>query len=401
MSEKNLIEKLCIKNEKKIILLIMDGVAGLPINGKTELEAAKTPNLDALAEKSEVGLSLPILPGITPGSGPGHLGVFGYNPLDYEIGRGVLEAVGIGMKLDNKSLAARCNFCTIDKNKIITDRRAGRIPTEKNIELCKKLKENIKMIEDVEVIIEAGKEHRFVVVFRGEGLEEPISDADPQKEGLSYLYSKALAPAAEKSARIVNKFLDKVIEVLKDEHPANAALLRGAAKTPDIPSMEKRFKLKAAAIAVYPMYRGLASLVGMELLDAGQTIKDEIETLKKHYNDYDFFFIHIKKTDSYGEDGNFDNKIHIIEEVDELMPEILKLNPDVLCITADHSTPCLLKAHSWHPVPLLIYSPFVRPSGIKGFNEKECAKGNLGIIESKYIINLLLANALKLNKYGA
>lgn len=401
MTEQSLLEKLSIKNEKKIVLLIMDGVGGAPVQGKTELEAAHIPNLDALAAKSEVGFSIPILPGITPGSGPGHLGVFGYNPLDYEIGRGVLEAVGMGMALDNKSLAARCNFCTIDKNKIITDRRAGRIPTEKNIELCKKLKEKIKKIDDVDVVIEPGKEHRFVVVFKGEGLNEPISDADPQKEGLNYLYSVPLKLESKKSAAIVNKFLDMVMDVLKNDLPANAALLRGAAKSPDIPSMEKLFKLKSAAIAVYPMYKGLASLVGMDLLEAGQTIEDEFAVLKKYYNDYDFFFIHIKKIDSYGEDGNFDAKVHIIEEVDKEIPNLLKLNLDVLCITGDHSTPALLKGHSWHPVPLLINSPFVRISNVKGFNESECAKGNLGHIEARYIMMLLLANALKLNKYGA
>jgi 2,3-bisphosphoglycerate-independent phosphoglycerate mutase len=383
------------------MLVVLDGVGGLPLNGMTELEKASTPNLDKLAAVSEVGLSNPILPGITPGSGPGHLGVFGYNPLNYEIGRGVLEAVGINMPLNNKSLAARCNFCTVDSNGIIQDRRAGRIPTEKNVELCKILIENIKEIDGIKISIEPGKEHRFVVVFEGEGLNEPVSDADPQKEGLSFKYAEALKPEAKFSAEIINKFLKKVMEVLKSESPANGALLRGAAKVPDIPSLQTLYKLNPCAIAVYPMYRGLASLVGMKVVDAGQSIKDEVDTFKKLYNDFDFFFLHVKKTDSYGEDGNFDSIVKVIEEFDSLLPEILNINPDVLCITADHSTPAVMKAHSWHPVPLLIKSEFSRISNVKGFNESECAKGNLGIMDAQHVMKLLMANALKLNKYGA
>lgn len=402
MNRNELMQSLSITNEKKILLVVLDGVGGLQKDGKTELETANTPNLDKLAGISEVGLSTPILPGITPGSGPGHLGVFGYNPLDYEIGRGVLEAVGINMPLSNKSLAARCNFCTVDSDKIIKDRRAGRIPTEKNIELCKILKDNIKEIDGVQIKIEAGKEHRFVVVFEGDNLNEPIADADPQKEGLPFKYAEALKPDASFSVQIINKFLDKVMEVLKNESPANGALLRGAAKVPDIPSIQTLYKLNPLAIAVYPMYRGLASLVGMKLVDAGQTIKDEIDTLNKNFNDYDFFFLHVKKTDSYGEDGNFDAKVKVIEEFDALLPEILNIKPDVICITADHSTPAIMKAHSWHPVPLLIHSEYSRYSNVKGFNESECAKGNLGNnLEAQNVMMMLMANALKLNKYGA
>lgn len=357
MLSEEIMKELTVTNDKKIILLIMDGVGGLPAkNSKTELEYARTPNMDKLAKKSALGLTYPVGVGITPGSGPAHLSVFGYDPLKHVIGRGVLEAAGIDFHLTNSDLAARANFATMDKNKIITDRRAGRIPTEKNQELCKKLQEKINKIDDVEVIIRPGKEHRFVAIFRGRGLDEPLTDADPQQTGLKLKYTQALEPKAEKSAGIINKFIDKVSEVLKDEEKANTSLLRGIAKVPSIPPMQELFKLKPAAIATYPMYRGLARLVGMDVLDAGETIQDEIKCLKDNYTNYDFFYVHIKKTDSYGEDGNFDNKVKIIQEVDKVIPDILSLQPDVFVITSDHSTPALLSGHSWHPNPLLLHA---------------------------------------------
>jgi len=402
MLAENIIESLSVKNERKIILIIMDGVGGLPLdNGKTELENANTPNLDKLAKDSALGLTYPVDIGITPGSGPAHLSVFGYDPIKHVIGRGVLEAAGIDYPLTEKDLAARANFATEDENGIIVDRRAGRIPTEKNIELCKILQEKIKKIDDIEVTIKPGKEHRFVVIFRGEGLNEPVSDADPQKTGLKIKYAEALRSEAKKSADIVNKFIDFTREVLKGEDRANSVLLRGISKVPPIPSMQKLFKLTPAAIATYPMYRGLARLVGMEILDAGETIEDEIECLKKNYDKYDFFYLHVKKTDSYGEDGNQENKIKVIEEFDKILPEILNLKPDVLAITSDHSTPCILSAHSWHPNPFLLYTKYIRKTEVNGFNETECLKGSLGIFYSIDVMPLLLASALKLKKYGA
>lgn len=392
---------LATKTDSKIVLLIMDGVGGLPVNSKTELEMASIPNLDKLAQNSIGGLTDPISPGITPGSGPSHLAIFGYDPLKYEIGRGILEAAGIGFELTNKDLAARGNFATMNDSQVITDRRAGRIPTEKNQQICAQLQEKIKKIDDVEVFIRPGKEHRFVIVFRGDGLNGPLTDADPQKEGLKLKLTEAGTPEGKKASDIVNKFIQEANIVLKDHHPANTVLLRGIAKVPHIPSMGELFKLTPACIATYPMYKGLASLVGMKILKTGDTIADEFETLKENWQDFDFFYVHIKKTDSYGEDGNFANKVHIIEELDENIPKLLALNPSVIAVTGDHSTPSLLKGHSWHPNPFILYSRWERKDDLNAFTENECAHGILGRLCACDAMQLMLANALKLNKFGA
>ncbi len=406
MDRERLLKELSQKNDKKIILVVLDGLGGTAYKDrKTELEYARTPNLDKLAEISEIGLVHPVSPGITPGSGPSHLALFGYDPLKYEIGRGVLENLGLGVELEKGDIAIRGNFCTVKEEKgkiIVVDRRAGRIPTEENIRLCKKLQEKIKKIEDVEITFTPGMEHRFALRLRGKNLFAFVNDTDPQKEGKEPLPPKAFDPRGEKLARILYNLIQKAREILKDEPKANFILLRGISSLPDIPSMKELFKLNPAAIATYPMYKGLAKLVGMKVLDVeGKTTEAEIETLKKHYEEFDFFYLHIKKTDSYGEDGNFDEKVKVIEEFDSLLPEILKLSPDVLAITGDHSTPALLKSHSWHPNPFLLYSPFVRPSGIKEFSEKACVSGNLHLFYAMDAMVLLLANALKLKKFGA
>jgi len=400
MDKENIIKNLSIKTETKIVLLVLDGLGDIPYNGKTALEKAITPNFDNLAKKSVLGLTNAIFSGITPGSGPSHLALFGYDPLKYEIGRGLLEALGINLELTSFDLACRANFATKDKNNIITDRRAGRISTEKNEKLCVFLQEKIKKIEDVEVIIKPGKEHRFVIVFRGKGLEQNLSDADPQKEGHMQQFAEALSKESKKSALIINQFISLVDEILKNEYPANTALVRGYAKFPSIPSMPELFKLTPAAIATYPMYNGLARLVGMQILNTGETIESEFKTLAENFSNFDFFYIHIKKTDSYGEDGNFEKKVAIIEEVDKYIPQVLALKPDVLVVTSDHSTPALLKGHSWHPNPFLLFSPYVQKDE-KFFTESECAKGSLGRFPSKETMTLMLANALKLKKFGA
>ena len=396
----DILQPLTLKTESKIILLVMDGVGGLPVDGKTEIEAAATPNLDRLVKENICGLTDSIHRGITAGSGPGHLGLFGYDPTQYEIGRGVLEALGVGMEMTPLDVAARGNFATRDAT-AITDRRAGRIPTEKNRELCDKLSRAITDIDGVKVIIHSGMEHRFVVLFRGKGLDGRIADADPQQTGLPPKLASALVPEADATVSIINTFIQKVEEVLKNEHPANTVLLRGFAKYPDIPSMEDRFQLTPAAIATYPMYLGLAKLVGMSLLETGKTIQDEIQTLKDNYDKYDFFFVHIKKTDSYGEDGNFAKKVAIVEEVDKVIPDIVALNPDVLVVSADHSTPSRLKAHSWHPNPFLLVNPYIRPDGVTRFSERTFVQGGLGRFLAKDGMALMLAHALKLKKFGA
>lgn len=395
------IKKLAVKTDSKIVLLVIDGLGGLPgLEEKTELEAANSPNLDTLAKSSVCGATIPVSYGITPGSGPAHLSLFGYDPLRYEIGRGVLESLGIGLELSAKDLTARGNFATMDKDKIIVDRRAGRISDKENKRICSILQSKITKIEDVEILIKPGKEHRFVILFRGDGLET-VNDTDPQQTERKARKAEAQRTEQKKSALLINKFVDLTNEILEKEPKANTVLLRGISKYPTIPSMGDLFKLKSAAIAVYPMYRGLAKLVGMEILDAGTTIEDEFNILKENFSAYDFFYIHIKKTDSYGEDGNRENKIKVIEEVDRFIPQLLNLNPDVLVITADHSTPAFLKGHSWHPNPFLLYSKFIRPDELKNFSEKKCVKGGLGIFSAVEAMPLMLANALKLNKFGA
>ncbi len=427
MEREELFRKISVENEKKMVLLVLDGLGGLPVKGRTELETARTPNLDLLASESELGLSHPIAPGITPGSGPAHLSLFGYDPLKYEIGRGVLEALGVGVAIGADSVAVRGNFATLE-NGLISDRRAGRIPSEKNREIIAYLRERIKKIEDIEIGLFPGEEHRFVLVMSGAGLSDQLSDADPEAVGRPILYARAKSEAAAKTARVVNLFIDRLTAELAAFRPANTCLLRGFAQYPAIPSLGELFKLKAAAIAVYPMYKGLAQLVGMDILETGRSIQDQTASLKRHYADYDFFFMHVKKTDSYGEDGNFAGKVSVIEEFDHWLPEILELTPDVLVVTGDHSTPAVLKAHSWHPNPVLLKAAFQRQlppdgrfldvitvadhpaqgSGKAGvvdrrykFCEKTCAGGVLGTFSAMDVLPLMMANALKLKKYGA
>lgn len=392
------------KNNTKIIFIILDGIGGLPVNGKTELEMAVKQNLDALAKISACGLHIPVALGITPGSGPGHFAVFGYDPLKYEIGRGVLEALGLGIELEKTDVALRCNYATL-KDGIIIDRRAGRIPTDKNIELTQRLSEKIKEIDGVKIILKPGKEHRFCAVMRfPKKISEKqamVTDTDPQKEGKTPNEPLPLTEEAGEVAKISKKFIEIASSLLKNEERANYVLLRGFSALPDMPSFEQKYGLKACSIAVYPMYRGITKLLGMEIIPVEGDIKEEVEILKKNYKDHDFVFLHIKKIDSFGEDGNFEGKVKKIEEFDTYLPEILSLNPDVLVITGDHSTPCLLKAHSWHPVPLLIKSPYVLGGTTNTFTERECLKGELGIIPATSIMNLVLANSLRLRKFGA
>ena len=401
MISEKIIRSLTMKTPSKIVLLVLDGLGGVPVNGKTELEGALTPHLDELASRSICGVTDPVSPGITPGSGPGHLGMFGYDPLKYEIGRGVLEALGIGMELGKDDVVARGNFATMDGQGIIIDRRAGRIPTEKNIELCNFLQEEIKAIEGVTVEIRNGKEHRFVLRFSGEGLDGRLEDTDPQKEGNPPKPATPLVPEAERMARIVELFLERANQALRGHHPANTILLRGLSQIPDIPSMSELFKLTPACIATYPMYRGLARLVGMEILETGESIADEFDTLRKSYDAFDYFFLHIKKTDSCGEDGNFKGKVEVIEEVDRHLPVLLDLAPDVIAVTGDHSTPSLLKGHSWHPNPFILYSRYERVDDVSEFTEAACAKGGLGRFPAVDEMPLMLASALKLEKFGA
>jgi 2,3-bisphosphoglycerate-independent phosphoglycerate mutase len=387
----------------KIVLLVMDGLGGLPIEpgGKTELEAANTPNMDKLAESSMLGLHQGIRAGITPGSGPAHLSLFGYDPLKYMVGRGALEALGIDFDLREKDVAARGNFCTVDEEGRVTDRRAGRIPTEVTEHLCELLSEKVA-IPGVEVFLRPVKDYRFLLVIRGYGLHANIQETDPQIVGEKPLPAKATDKDSEKAAKIVQEFVRQAEKILVDEHPANMLLLRGFAQIPDWPKFPDAFNLKSIAIAMYPMYRGVAKLVGMDSPPAAHDYEEEIDLLEENWDKYDFFFVHIKKTDSYGEDGDFDKKAHEIEKVDALLPRILALDPSVLIITGDHSTPSAMRRHSWHPVPVLFHAKMCRPDGIKSFGERACAQGGLGVSFPAYeLMPLALAHAGRLEKFGA
>lgn len=390
-------------NGSKIVLLVADGLGGLPITpgGPTELEAASTPHLDRIATEGTVGLSIPVAPGITPGSGPGHLGLFGFDPLDYVIGRGVLEALGIDVEVGPRDVAIRGNFCTVDAAGNITDRRAGRIPTETCAQLVEKLKQAVK-VPGVETLIKAVQDYRFVVRFTGDGLGDQVNDTDPGNTGVPALDPVATDPGSARTAVVAKEFLRQAKEVLKDERPANFMTLRGFANFPKIETMESLYGLRSAAIAVYPMYRGLARLVGMTIADAGHDLNGQINALQKHWEQFDFFFVHFKYTDSTGEDGNFEGKVKRIEELDAVMPSILDLKPDVLIVTGDHSTPSKMRSHSFHPVPLLIWAPATgRPDLVTRFGERPCAQGGLGQILAKHIMPLAMAHAKRLSKFGA
>jgi 2,3-bisphosphoglycerate-independent phosphoglycerate mutase len=395
------IKKLSRTSPSKIVLLIMDGVGGLPHakTDKTELESASKPNLSRIARDSICGLIDPVGPGITPGSAPGHLAIFGYDPVKYIIGRGVVEALGIDLELKPDDIAARGNFCTVDDRGIITDRRAGRVSTDTNTELCHLL--NNIAIDGAEISVVPVKEHRFVLILRGEDLSPELADSDPQLTGLAPKKVEALSPQAQRTAEIANEFVSQARNLLQDKTPANMVLLRGFSRRPDIPSITEIYKLKPAAIAIYPMYRGLAKLAGMQLLPGGENITEQLSSLRRYYADYDFFFVHFKNTDARGEDGDFQAKVQAIEELDNALPNLLSLDPDVLIITGDHSTPATLSAHSWHSVPFMLKSKWCRPDNVAEFSEQACLAGAMGRFPATETMPLAMANALKLDKFGA
>lgn len=405
MTDLNLMRSLTQSNNTKMVLLVMDGLGGLAreLGGATELETAFTPNLDRLAREGMLGLMHPVGIGITPGSGPGHLGLFGYDPLKYLIGRGVLEAVGIGEKLTEKDVAARGNFCTVDLDGTIIDRRAGRISTEE----CARM---VSLIADItvpgaEIIVKPVRDYRFVLILRGSGLSPALNETDPQKIGLKpfRVVPQDDSEEASRTSDLVNQWVDRVSQRIKNERPANMVTLRGWAKEPGLPTFADIYKIRGVALAVYPMYKGLASLVGMQLINGLSNLEEQIEALREHWDSFDFFFVHYKYTDSRGEDGDFDAKVGEIEKVDKVLPRIVDLQPDVLVVTGDHSTPAVLKSHSWHPVPVLIWTPrFARGNPwVSGFGESDCLRGALGQFNAASLMSLVTAHALRQVKYGA
>ena len=397
----DIIAPLVVENSTKMVLLSLDGLGGLPHpdTGRSELETARLPNLDALAARAACGLIRHVAPGITPGSGPGHLGLFGYDPLFYQVGRGVLEAMGIEFDLRPGDVAARGNFCTVDDRGLITDRRAGRISTD----LCVRLTDRLRTISvpGVQTFVEPVKDYRFVLALRGSNLSGRLSETDPQALGKPPLPVRALEPEARPAADAVNAFVTQARRILADERPANMVLLRGFDQLPELPRFPEVFRMRAAAVAAYPMYRGLARVVGMETLKTGAGFADEVVTLRQHWDAYDFFFLHYKDTDAAGEDGNFDGKVQALERLDSFIPDILALGPDVMVVTGDHSSPSILASHGWQPVPVLISGRYAGADPVTSFSERACAAGTLGIIPAQHLMPLVLANALRLTKFGA
>jgi 2,3-bisphosphoglycerate-independent phosphoglycerate mutase len=399
----HLLNELVIPGSSKIVFLIMDGLGGIQIKekGGTELQVARKPNLNQLAEDSSCGLLDPVGPGVTPGSGPAHFALFGYDPVQYNIGRGILEATGIDFPMTERDVVARINFATADSKGVVIDRRAGRISNETNQRICQKLQQNLKLGKGVETLVQPVKEHRAVLILRGEGLRGELQDTDPEKEGLPPFDPKALIPEAEGTAALVREFLAQSGKILKDEPKANLVLLRGFSKHTRYPSMKERYGLNSLAIATYPMYRGIARLVGMTVGGNVSTMEEEFKALGEQFSHYDFFFVHIKQTDSRGEDGNFDAKVAVIEEVDRYLPRVLALRPDVLVITGDHSTPAKMASHSWHPLPVILHSSWCLIDRVKEFDEVSCIQGALGRMPTVDLMPLALAHARRLTKFGA
>ncbi|HOB98260.1 MAG TPA: 2,3-bisphosphoglycerate-independent phosphoglycerate mutase [Verrucomicrobiota bacterium] len=412
MNLDSLYSELTLPTKAKLALIVLDGLGDLAVVGQgeiTPLEAARTPNLDAfVAQGCAQGRMIPVAQGITPGSGPGHLALFGYDPIEYQVGRGVIEALGLGVHLKAGDVAARANFCSLDSKGIITDRRAGRIATDVCEELCAILSQGIKKAgpkgSEVEVIIQPGKEHRFVVVFRGEGLAGPLTSTDPNREGLPIAIAKPeneKSAAQVKTAKIVADFYKRALPLIAKHPRANGFLMRGIAHQPRIPLFQERYQLKAACLAVYPMYKGLAQLVGMTKIEGPKTIAEQFERYLAEYDNYDFFFIHYKYTDKAGEDGNFEAKKKAIEDFDAALPILLRKKPDVIAITGDHSTPCAVKGHSWHPQPVLVHSALSGSDKLERFTETGSNMGSLGVFKAKYLIRLMQANARMFDKFGA
>lgn len=386
----------------KIVLLVMDGLGGLPHpeTGLTELETARRPNLDSVARDGICGMTYTVGPGITPGSAPGHMSLFGYDPVKYILGRGIVEALGLDIEVRAGDVVARGNFCTVDATGHISDRRAGRLATDINHELCDLLNAGIH-VDGLEVSFFSGKEHRFVVRLRGAGLAEQVGDTDPQHEGLEPLPARALDPTAERTASAVNDIVTQSRGLLANRQPANMLLLRGFSQHPDYPSLPDVFHLTPACIAPYPMYRGVARVVGMDILPAGETLDTQLAVLEQNWDSYDYFFVHFKKTDARGEDGDFEAKVKAVEEFDAAVPRVLALKPDVLIVTGDHSTPATMAGHSWHTIPVALRARYCRRDEVTEFTERACLGGGLGQFHAAELMPLALANALKLNKFGA
>lgn len=394
---------LVVDQDSKILLLVLDGLGGIPFSDEkgTALAEANTPNMDQLASENSTGLMDPVEKGVIPGSPAGHLALFGYNPVQYLVGRGILSALGINFDLRETDVACRVNFCTLDQNNIVQDRRAGRISTEENQRLCEKIRDQISLSFSGEYFFRTVSEHRALLVIRDERAGGEITDTDPHRTGVSPQEPEALTDSSQFTVDVLDEFLRKVRDVLGDEPEANMILTRGYDRYDPVPDISDRFKLNGAGFAGYPMYRGVARYVGISVPPSQPPgWQKRIPLLKEQWNDNDFFFFHVKKTDSYGEDGNFEARKEVIENVDQKLPEFISLDPDVIAITGDHCTPAKLRNHSWHPVPVLLGSEGVFSDGVTSFSERAAARGSLGQFNMHHLMSLMLSNAGRTTKFG-
>ncbi len=403
MDRLNLYRSLARPADTRILYYIVDGIGGLPPSpgGKTELETAATPTFDRLANEGSTGLVTPVAPGVAPGSGPGHLALFGFDPLETTVGRGVLAALGVGFDLQPSDVAARINFCTLDGDGNVADRRAGRIGSDVGAALAERL-DDIDLGSGVECIVRHVKEYRACVVFRGDDLDGRVTDTDPQAIGVAPLAPRALDPAADTTAGLARTFVAEAVALLAGEEDANGVLLRGFDTYAPLPSLADLYGVKPAAVAAYPMYRGVARAVGMTVFASEDTVESRVDLTRKAMRDHDFAFVHFKATDSCGEDGDFDAKVEQVEIADQTLARLLELDFDVVMVTGDHSTPATCRAHSWHPIPVLIHGPHCRVNASQGgFGETACIAGALGPLRGMDVLPLVLAHAGRIAKYGA
>ncbi len=408
-------------DRRRILLIIFDGLGDRPVKelgSKTPLEAAPKANLDWFANNGMNGLLDPIGPGIRPGSDTSHLALFGYDPLEVYTGRGPFEAAGVGIELQRGDVAFRCNFASVDENRVLTDRRAGRIKdgTDKLAESLDGMK-----LGRVKVLFRAGTEHRAVLVLRGKGLSPKVTDTDPHEEGQKIPESKPLEPKAKATAKALNAFTRRAYDILsehpvnkarvaKGEAPANMVVARGAGIAPDLPPISEKLGVKAAGIAGVALIKGMFRAVGMDVLEVkGATggldtdMVAKAEAALKALETYDLVVVNVKAADLCGHDGRSADKIKVIERIDQMMGHFkANLPPDVIfAFTADHSTPVAVMDHSGDPVPVTIYGDGIRVDEVPHFDERSAAHGSLGRIRGRDLMPILLNQANRTEKFGA
>jgi 2,3-bisphosphoglycerate-independent phosphoglycerate mutase len=397
----------------KILMIILDGASDRPVNGITPLQHAETPNLDEIASLGISGIIDPIAPGIRPGSDVAHLSLLGYDPYEVYTGRGPFEAAGVGIDVKPGDIAFRCNFATVD-NGIAVDRRAGRIRGTK--ELAKAIGE-VK-IDDVEIIFKGSTEHRAAMVIRGDGLSQDVIPNDPAEDGRHVCKIEAINPEAERTAKILNKFVEETEKILeeheinrerreKGEPPANYILFRGVGEAPKLERFDERYGLKGGVIAAVALVIGIGRMCGMEYIktegatgDVHSDVRMKMKNAVRALEDHDFILMNIKGTDEMGHDGDFLGKSDFIQRIDESLAEIMDIGALVV-ITADHSTPVSVGGHSADPVPVVMKGEGVRVDDVKAYDEISSAKGGLLRIRGMNLLPILADLTNRAKKFGA